>query len=182
MMDYLITSKQAIDKSVSFIRGIKGQTSNPDTIPYVIFSAIQIIEDTLNLLQFKFKKSKIQLITDIDNTILLFGSPRSLSKIITNLINNALDASRGMDKPITLKLIRDGNDHALLTVEDRGSGISEENMTRIFDPFFTTKTFGESTGLGLGIVKEQVKQFKGTIKVESKDGLTKFMISLPLAN
>ena len=69
---------------------------------------------------------------------------------------------------------------ACAEVEDTGSGISPENMTRLFEPFFTTKPRGEGTGLGLFICKSIIEAFDGSISVNSRPGQgTSFRVSLP---
>jgi signal transduction histidine kinase len=63
----------------------------------------------------------------------------------------------------------DGTDSVFLSVQDNGSGISKENLDKIFKPFFTTK--GErGTGLGLPSVMKFVKDNRGELKVETKEG------------
>jgi PAS domain S-box-containing protein len=70
----------------------------------------------------------------------------------------------------------------LITVNDDGSGISEEIMPRIFDPYFTTKNQSEGTGLGLAIVHGIVRNLGGRILVESKSGVgTSFGVYIPLS-
>ena len=71
--------------------------------------------------------------------------------------------------------------HLLITFEDNGSGIAEENLPHIFDPFFTTKDVGEGTGLGLAVTYSLVQRMNGTITVESREGEgTRFDITLPI--
>ena len=68
-------------------------------------------------------------------------------------------------------------------VEDNGSGITSEQMTRIFDPYFTTKQGKSGTGLGLYITKKVVEDHNGSIKVDSTPDVgTTFTIRLPLLN
>ncbi|HPP08329.1 MAG TPA: ATP-binding protein, partial [bacterium] len=79
---------------------------------------------------------------------------------------------------IKIQLFND-NENVVLTIEDDGCGIPEENLSKIFDPLFTTKPNG--TGLGLPIVNEIIAQHNGRIFVESKKGVgTKVIIELPL--
>jgi CheY-like chemotaxis protein len=65
-----------------------------------------------------------------------------------------------------------------ITVEDHGTGISQEHLQRIFDPYFTTKQDG--SGLGLATAYSIVKRHDGHITVESETGFgTTFHIYLP---
>jgi signal transduction histidine kinase len=69
--------------------------------------------------------------------------------------------------------------HIIVTFEDTGIGISQENIGRIFDPFFTTKEKG--TGLGLAVSYSIIKKLNGSLSVESevKKG-SRFVITLPM--
>jgi signal transduction histidine kinase len=68
---------------------------------------------------------------------------------------------------------------ATIVVEDRGSGIGADDLTRIFDPYFTTRRAG--TGLGLPIAKNIIEGLGGTITVSSRQGHgTEVRIDLPL--
>gem|GEM_PF-1096923 len=74
------------------------------------------------------------------------------------------------------------NQYYVLSVEDTGVGISEENLTRIFNPFFSTKDKSVGTGLGLSMVYNIVRQHEGFIDVKSKEKKgTIFRIYLPVA-
>jgi len=64
-------------------------------------------------------------------------------------------------------------------IGDNGLGIPPEVQSRIFDPFFTTKRVGEGAGLGLDIVQRIVRNYKGSIRVESEPGRTVFQVRLP---
>lgn len=71
--------------------------------------------------------------------------------------------------------------YALLTISDRGCGMSQDTLDHIFEPFFSTK--GEQgTGLGLATVFGIAKQHGGTVQVRSRPNRgTKFEIYLPVA-
>ena len=66
-------------------------------------------------------------------------------------------------------------------VIDDGPGIEGTILNKIFDPFFTTKTVGSGTGLGLSVVAGIVKEWGGSIDVESRPGRTVFTVHVPLA-
>jgi signal transduction histidine kinase len=98
----------------------------------------------------------------------------------TNLLDNAADAMGGTGE-ITITTRRDG-DWAVVEIADDGPGIPADVQARIFDPFFTTKEPGKGTGLGLSTTYSIVTdKHKGTIAVESRAGLTRFTVRLPIA-
>ena len=96
-----------------------------------------------------------------------------LVTIIGNLIENAFEAMNdNMDYNVQKELMfgiysRPGA--VLITTDDTGVGISEENLQRIFDNGFSTK--GEGRGTGLYQVKEMVERYGGIISVESQEGV-----------
>jgi PAS domain S-box-containing protein len=70
--------------------------------------------------------------------------------------------------------------YVCIEVDDDGSGIPPEILSRIFEPFFTTKRAGEGSGLGLAMVHGIVQSHKGAISVRSRAGEgTSFRVFLP---
>ncbi len=71
--------------------------------------------------------------------------------------------------------------YAMLALQDTGSGMSHEVVTRVFEPFFTAKTGGGGSGLGLSMVYGFAKQSGGTVTIASEPGRgTTVIIFLPL--
>lgn len=71
-------------------------------------------------------------------------------------------------------------DYVLVEVEDAGTGMSEDVVTKIFEPFFSTKELGKGTGLGLSMVYGIIKQTGGFIYPDTELGKgTTFRIFLP---
>jgi PAS domain S-box-containing protein len=118
------------------------------------------------------------------------------SQVQTAVLNLAINARDAMPDGGALRiatgnaLVRgpaDGTDvppgdYATLSVEDTGTGMSEEVKGRLFEPFFTTKEVGKGTGLGLAQVYGFVRQSGGDVRVESVLGRgTKITILLPKA-
>jgi CheY-like chemotaxis protein len=67
-----------------------------------------------------------------------------------------------------------------LTVSDSGCGMSSSVMDQMFNPFFTTKEKGKGTGMGLAVVHGIVKNYGGSIRVNSEPGKgSKFDVLIP---
>ena len=82
---------------------------------------------------------------------------------IKNVIHNAIQASE-YDAKVLIEIKSEGKE-VVISIHDKGLGISDELKQKIFEPFFTTKAGG--TGLGLAVVKSIVEAHRGT--VEARD-------------
>ena len=103
-------------------------------------------------------------------------------QVIMNLLVNAVHAlaeSRPKRREILVSAERQGEDAAVLRIEDTGPGISDEELARVFEPFFTTKSGG--LGMGLAICRRIVEAQGGRIWGESSAGGARFSFTLPLA-
>jgi signal transduction histidine kinase len=104
------------------------------------------------------------------------GDPARLSRVLVNLIENAVQASpAGSEVHVrafsTAEVVE-------VVIRDRGRGIPAEELPRIFDPFFTTRTDG--TGLGLAICRKIAQAHGGQILVSSEPGRgSEFRLRLP---
>jgi signal transduction histidine kinase len=101
------------------------------------------------------------------------------TQVVVNLVVNAIQA---MDKGGVLTVLTKADKSSVyLTVEDTGTGISQQIRDRIFLPFFTTKDANQGTGLGLAVVHGIVTSHGGSISVSSREGEgSRFEVRLPL--
>ena len=102
-----------------------------------------------------------------------------LIRAITNLVKNSIQSieQKNPDNPKIEVRVGVKDEMAFISVSDNGIGVPEENRERIFEPQFTTKSSG--MGLGLGMVKNIVETYGGTICLESSADLTTFKIQFP---
>ena len=105
----------------------------------------------------------------------------AISNVVMNLLSNAVKYT--LEGSVSITLEKDGV-FALITVEDTGIGMNEEDSARVFEEFFrasSAKADFEGTGLGLSIVMEVVDNHGGMIEHSSKLGEgSQFKIRLPL--
>ena len=103
-----------------------------------------------------------------------------LIRIITNLVKNAIQAiPEEQEQKSIIVAVKELDNNVNITVNDNGVGIESEYIEHIFEPKFTTKTSG--MGLGLGIIKNIIENYKGTITFETEYGKgTTFIVSLPI--
>ncbi len=150
-------------------------------------------------LRAKDKSFNAEIKTYFDKNIISIKIvPQDVGRVLLNLFHNAFYAVSEKQKAksttqedykpivsVTTQKINfpSGEGGVEIKVEDNGNGIPQKIVDKIFQPFFTTKPAGQGTGLGLSLAYDIiVKEYNGTIKVESKEGEgTKFVISLPMA-
>ncbi len=101
-----------------------------------------------------------------------------LDQVITNLLSNAVKYGPG--EPVMIRVTA-RRDRAMLSVQDRGIGISEPDQRRIFERFeraVSRRNYG-GFGLGLWIVRQIVEALGGTVRVESLPGAgSTFLVEL----
>ena len=140
---------------------------------------INIIE-TIRLALKIFKEKHIVFNSE-HNDIQVSIDRTQMIRIVTNLIKNAIEACELLDDPLIQVNIKMKNKKVIIYINDNGMGISKEIKSKIFEPNFTTKTSG--MGLGLGMVKNLVNSYGGTISFKSKIKLgTSFLISFPISS
>jgi two-component system, cell cycle sensor histidine kinase and response regulator CckA len=197
--EYLDIIKQEIGNSQRIITDLLdfSRTKTPQIVPVEVNA---LITGTLGKC---YIPENINVKTDILDTLpQVHVDPFQMGQVLENLITNAIQAMpeggkltlaarevtghrsqvTGTDvNPETCGLLPGTDtDFIEISVEDSGSGISEENMKNLFQPLFTTKTKG--IGLGLVVCKNLVEANGGRIEVESHPGKgTTFVIKLGTA-
>ncbi len=136
------------------------------------------LEDTLSLIRHELKHS-IQIKRNYGDLPPIACFPGRLNQVFLNLLINAKQAIRERGEITITTSQKDDEVH--IVIEDTGTGIPHDNLSKIFDPGFTTKGVGVGTGLGLSIVYQIVQEHKGRIEVKSDPGKgTTFTVALPM--
>ncbi len=138
------------------------------------------LENTLLILRSKLSGIKVHREYHKElPKIQAFGS--ELNQVWTNILDNAADALQNIESPEILIRTTALDGWIQVEIEDNGSGIPPEVISRIFDPFFTTKPPGKGTGLGLEISYNIiVNKHHGEIRAFSWPGKTIFRVQLPI--
>ena len=119
---------------------------------------------------------------DIAPSLPVRGDGAKLGQALAALLDNAVKYSdSGTDIRLTAE--KQGR-FAMVTVADSGPDIPADKLPHIFDRFYRAdeaRTDGDSFGLGLPIAKAIIDAHRGTLRCESGGGVTRFIITLPLA-
>ncbi|HEV2671947.1 MAG TPA: HAMP domain-containing sensor histidine kinase [Gemmatimonadales bacterium] len=170
-----------IEQAAEYLRSIQDRPFGA-TPQLARFDVIPVVRSCVTLERPLARKRGIALQWNSSlESIYLFGDAGALYQVLTNLIRNAVDASRAPNAIVTITVQQQGAT-LKLAVQDHGAGISPENRKRIFAAGFTTKPPGKGSGIGLAVVKEITQSmFGGTIELESKlDEGSTFTLELPI--
>ena len=135
-----------------------------------VVSVVKLALDIFNEDYISYLPSEDEIYANLDKTQLI--------RIVNNLVKNATQAADKEENPlIEVKVISDAKNVTIL-VSDNGKGIPDDVKDLIFEPKFTTKTSG--MGLGLGMIKNIIEAYDGSISFTSRVGEgTVFTVILP---
>ena len=147
------------------------------------FSPEYETRQALEALKFKINQSGVESIeVKVKQKIKIFGNPLKYNQLVSNLVSNAIDAYKDINKSMSkIEIALDANKKVFtLSIKDYAIGIKKDQQKSVFEPFSSTKNDG-NLGLGLSISKGIVKEhFKGSITVESEVGKwTEFVVEIP---
>ncbi|MFH6602924.1 ATP-binding protein [Maribacter algicola] len=125
-----------------------------------VVKIVKLALDIFNEEYIHFISEEEEIIAKLDRTQLI--------RVVTNLVKNAIQAVPEVESPRILVSVVSEDDYVKISVADNGVGIADNFAEKIFEPKFTTKSSG--MGLGLGMVKNIVETYKGSINFTSQSG------------
>ena len=140
-----------------------------------------MLEQIADELYAVLKEKNLRCDVQIDDTLMIYGDADKLARVFDNLLRNAIAYC---DKGTAIRIqAKERHQEIEIVVANEGEKIPEEELSAIFEKFYrvdgsrSSKTGG--AGLGLAIAKEIVELHHGTIRAESDEWETRFIVTLP---
>jgi C4-dicarboxylate-specific signal transduction histidine kinase len=142
----------------------------------------EVVEETIALTERQSSRNSISVVTELSPHLpAVLGDRIQLQQVILNLMLNGIESMSSVTGRPRRLLIRSRiqeDDQVWISVEDRGVGVSAENMPRLFEPFFTTRSQG--IGMGLAISRSIIEAHGGRLWAESAvDQGSVFQFTMP---
>lgn len=148
------------------------------------FDINDVIEETLKLIKVKADAKNIELRHRFEwENVIVHADIDKIRRVVNNLVDNAVKFTES--GTVTVR-VRVSENKVLVSVEDTGIGLSDEEQSRVFERLYKADASRgidkTGSGLGLAIVKEFIRAHNQTIELESEKGKgSKFTFSLDLA-
>jgi len=161
------TGSDTIRRMLDFARG--GRVTERETV-----DTANLMQNVVYMTQARWMEVQqkegivISTITSFEPDLYIAGSKSEIINAVTNLIFNGVDAMP--DGGVLTMSTSEQNGKVVISIQDTGTGMTEDVKTRIFDPFFSTKG-SSGTGLGMSEVYGMIKRHDGEISVESEIGI-----------
>ncbi|WP_163339221.1 PAS domain-containing sensor histidine kinase [Desulfopila sp. IMCC35008] len=161
--DVLVQETERLNRSIGELLAY----ARPESLEQQKVRLSAIVAETVELVRLDADQQGVGLeILSAEAEDVVFADADKLKQVFLNILLNSLQAVSA-EGQICVNVGRDGSD-VVCKIEDNGTGIDEENLTRVFDPYFTTKNDG--TGLGLAISSKIIEEHGGSVSMESKPG------------
>lgn len=138
----------------------------------VVVDALPVLEQVMRMMSLVAQEKGTELTYRAEGTCTMLATRDEIHQIIYNLTDNAVKYTPP-GSTVQVSLFREG-DQVVLTVEDNGAGIPEEDLPRIFERFYRVdkarSRAAGGTGLGLAIVRDTVEKRGGTVEAANRPG------------
>lgn len=139
-----------------------------------------VVENMTRFIAHEFRRLEIDLVVDIDESILIKCDPNQIEQVILNILSNAVHALAETTGPRRIQIRASVTKVVELTIFNNGAIIPRSVQEKLMTPFFTTKEVGKGTGLGLSISYGIMKAHGGSVRLEqSNQNGTAFKLTFP---
>ncbi len=149
------------------------------------FNLSEFIKDVVKTMYPKIRKTKLELILEVPEKLVVTTNGGAIAQILVNLLDNVILHAYDPERPgVALIKAYENSSTFVVEVIDYGKGMSKEVRQRAFEPFFTTVYDQGGSGLGLSIVYSLVtEKLRGTVELFSEEGKgTKVIMEIPKEN
>ncbi len=152
--------------------------------PLVAVRVSGVIKEVVRAVAGRCAGEGVEVVTQaLGEELPVLGERTQIRRVFLNVMQNAIDAIGGVGGRVVIQYWTDlALARTVVVVEDDGAGVAPGIQDRIFEPYFTTKTQGGSSGLGLFVASQILRDFGASIELVADQSVgAAFRIEFPLA-
>jgi CheY-like chemotaxis protein/two-component sensor histidine kinase len=172
LLRHVDNAREGADRVRRIVRGLQSfsrrdeDRAEPTDVRAVLERAIEMTDNAI--------RHRARMVRRFESVPLVQANDLRLAQVFVNLLMNAAQAiPEGHADANEIRVLTRHDETkrvVVVAIEDTGSGMAPEILSRIFEPFFSTKPLGDGNGLGLSVCHGIVDGFGGSIEVESVVG------------
>jgi two-component system sporulation sensor kinase B len=174
---FVTISLDELDRTQTIINDFLSM-ARPNTNEYQLIDIASILKEVADFMRPYGMMSGVEIITKIDDNLVIKGSSHEFKQLIINLVKNGIEAMpRGGKMDVTANSSQSKNE-VVIKVIDEGEGLSKSQLKKLGQPYYSTKSKG--TGLGLMISFDIIKRMQGDVYINSLENKgTTFELHFP---
>ncbi len=186
MIDIAARSSKQLQSLVDSLLDISRLEAGQEIRELKAVAVKELVDHVLEVEALVFEQRQVRAIRKVSSNLPpILANAGMLQRVLLNLVDNALKASK-QNQSITIRADhKDGDSAVRICVDDQGPGIPEDYRERIFEKYQRVERIPSSKGLGLGLAfcKLAVDAHRGRIWVEdSPNGGACFCLMIPVAD
>jgi len=171
-----------LEQAATLLKSFKKITTDQGRLQVEKIDLEVYVKSVVLSLKYSLRKYNVEVTVDIPEHLIINLNSGAFSQVLINLITNASIHAFKTDQERLVKIyVKEQDEIVVLTIEDNGIGMSEDQISEIFKPFVRFDDNEEGSGLGLSIVKDIVDNtLHGSIVCQSELNMgTSFILNLP---
>ena len=171
------------DRATRVLRALQGFAREAANDPMLPVSTEEILHRCIDLLEPRFLRHGVEFCVDLEPHLPpVVCRETQIRQIVTNLLNNALDAIEQADSAVRWVSLEASQQQGQLCIQvmDSGPGIEDQFRAHLMDPFFTAKQRGLGLGVGLSLSRTIAQEHGGSLTLVEGARKTCFRLILPL--